>query len=227
MPRNARCVKVGLPYHVTQRGTNRQRVFFSASDRRTYLDLMMSNLEDAEVRVFSWCLMTNHVHFVVVPEREDSMEVLFRRVHGRYAQSLNARRGRSGHLWQNRYYSCALSETHMWRALAYVEQNPVRAGLVGRAEEYEWSSARAHVTGEAGRFKGLDWSVWREAGGLEGWRELIERKGDTREEMLLRRCTYAGRPYGEEEFVKGLEEEFRRSWRRWGFEKKGAEGSKK
>jgi putative transposase len=221
MPRNARCVKPGLAYHVTQRGSNRQRVFGTTTDRMTYLDLVMENLEDTETRVFGWCMMTNHVHWVVVPEREDSMEVLFRRVHGRYAQYYNARRRRSGHLWQNRYFSCALSETHLWRALAYVERNPVRAGMVGRAEEYEWSSARAHVTGEEGkRFVGLDWGVWEEAGGARGWAELIEDQGDMRDEMLLRKCTYAGRPYGEESFVSALEEEFGRSWRRWGFEKK-------
>jgi len=179
-------------------------VFGSIADRLTYLDLVMGNLQDAQIRVFGWCLMTNHVHWVVVPEREDSMEVLFRRVHGRYAQYYNARRRRSGHLWQDRFFSCPLSETHMWRALAYVERNPVRAGLVGRAEEYEWSSAPGHVTGEAG--------------GAAGWAELIQNQWDPREEMLLRKCTYAGRPYGEEEFVKGLEEEFGRSWRRWGFE---------
>lgn len=153
---------------MTQRGTNGQQVFGSVTDRKTYLSLVGDNLEEAKIRVFGWCLMTNHVHFVVVPEREDSMEVLFRRVHGRYAQYYNARRRRRGYLWQNRYFSCALSETHMWRALAYVERNPVRAAMVGRAEEYEWSSAAAHVTGEAGRFARLDWGVWEDAGGSRG-----------------------------------------------------------
>lgn len=224
MPRNARCVKAGLPYHVTQRGSNRQPVFGSIADRLTYLDLVMGNLQDAQIRVFGWCLMTNHVHWVVVPEQEDSLEVLFRRVHGRYAQYYNARRRRSGHLWQSRFFSCPLSESHMWRALAYVERNPVRAGLVGGAAEYEWSSAQAHVTGEAGRFEGLDWSVWEEAGGAKGWEELIQNQWDPRDERLLRKCTYAGRPYGEEEFVRALEEEFGRSWRRWGFEKKRTAG---
>jgi putative transposase len=114
-----------------------------------------------------------------------------------------------------------LSATHLWRALAYVERNPVRAGMAGRAEEYEWSSARAHVTGEEGkRFVGLAWGGWEEAGGARGWAQLIQEQGDMRDEMLLRKCTYAGRPYGEESFVSALEEEFGRSWRRWGFEKK-------
>jgi putative transposase len=97
MPRNARCVVPGLPYHVTQRGTNRQRVFFCASDFKTYLSLVREQLADTETRVLAYCLMTNHVHLVVVPERADSLAILFRRVHGRYAQYLNTRRRRTGH----------------------------------------------------------------------------------------------------------------------------------
>jgi len=89
-----------------------------------------------------------------------------RRVHGRYAQYLNARRLRSGHLWQNRFYSCALDDRHVWTALRYVEMNPVRARIVPRAVEYPWSSAAAHVSGldSAGV---LDLIFWRESGGVE------------------------------------------------------------
>jgi putative transposase len=98
-----------MAYHVTQRGTNHQRVFFSASDRAAYLRLLQRNLAPAETRVLAWCLMTNHVHLVLVPGREDSLEILLRRLHGRYAQMVNVRRLRSGHLWQNRFFSCPLS----------------------------------------------------------------------------------------------------------------------
>ena len=130
MPRNARVVWPGLPYHVTQRGTNGQTVFYSVADRKTYLYLLRANLEDCNVRILAFCLMSNHVHWIIVPGTEDSLARLFRRVHGRYAQYLNARRQRNGHLWQNRFYSCPLGETHLWTALRYVELNPVRAGLV-------------------------------------------------------------------------------------------------
>ena len=73
MPRNARVVAPGLPYHVTQRGTNRQRVFFTQADRSLYLRLIRENLEEAGVRILAYCLMTNHVHFVLVPDRDDSL----------------------------------------------------------------------------------------------------------------------------------------------------------
>jgi putative transposase len=69
MPRNARVVAAGLPYHITQRGTNRARVFFTRGDRALYLRLIRENQEAAGVRILAYCLMTNHVHFIVVPER--------------------------------------------------------------------------------------------------------------------------------------------------------------
>jgi putative transposase len=219
MPRNQRCVLPGQAYHITQRGTNRQRVFFTDSDRSTYLRLMAHNLEDAGGRILAWCLMTNHVHFVAVAEREDSLSVLLRRVHGRYAQMLNARRLRSGHLWQNRFYSCALSASHLRRALAYVEGNPVRAGLVERAELYRWSSAAVHLGLVKDRYQLLNQEFWAEQGGASGWAELLATPQEAQEARRLRRCTFAGRPYGEDAYVALFEKHFQRAWRKWGTEK--------
>jgi putative transposase len=218
MPRNARCVVPELAYHVTQRGTNRQRVFFSAADRATYLRLLQQNLEPTETRVLAWCLMTNHVHLVLVPGREDSLEVLLRRLHGRYAQMVNARRLRSGHLWQNRFFSCPLSTTHLRRVFAYVERNPVRAGLVAEAGQYQWSSAPIHLGLVRDRLQLADVEAWRQQGGAEAWRSLLAAPEEASSVRLLRRCTYAGRPFGDGAFVDSLEARFRRKWRRWGFE---------
>jgi len=134
--------------------------------------------------------------------------VLLRRVHGRYAQMVNANRLRSGHLWQNRYFSCPLSEGHRRRVLAYVERNPVRAGLVAQAEQYEWSSA-AHLS---------DPEFWREQGGVNTWSNLLMTPDDVITLRLLRRCTYAGRPFRGDPFVASLEGRFQRHWRRWGLE---------
>ncbi|HUA84340.1 MAG TPA: transposase [Bryobacteraceae bacterium] len=138
----------GIAYHVTQRGTDRQQVFFGIADRKLYLQLIRQNLAGAGVRILAYCLMTNHVHFIVVPEREDSLAVLFGRAQGGYSQALNIRRGRCGHLWQARFHSCPLSPAHLEIGLRYVEANPCRAGMVERPEQYRWSSAAAHLWGE-------------------------------------------------------------------------------
>ena len=219
MPRNARCVAPGIPYHVTQRGTNGQRIFFADIDHKAYLQLLAATREEACVRILAWCLMTNHVHLVVIPEAADSLATLLRRVHGRYAQMLNARRSRTGHLFQNRYFSCPLEKTHLWRALAYVERNPVRAGMVERPEQYRWSSAAIHVGLEKDRLGLLDLDFWKESGGAESWQQLLMTPEELSELRLLRRCTYAGRPFGSEDFVVEMEARFQRRWRRWSFEK--------
>jgi putative transposase len=196
--------------HVTQRGVDRQETFSSDADRETYLSLIRQNLEDAGVALLAWCLMTNHAHLIAVPGREDSLSVLLRRVHGRYAQYYNARYGRSGHLWQNRYFACCLGPGHLWAALAYVEMNPVRAGLAERPGDYRWSSAGAHLgTRDAGGLIDLEW--WRRESDGVDWGGALSGP-DPEQSASLRRCTYAGRPFGDEAFVKGLAEQFGRHW---------------
>jgi putative transposase len=211
MPRRNRCVLPELPCHITQRGVDRREVFSTDQDRTTYLRLLQENLGDAAVRILGYCLMTNHVHLIAVPEREDSLSILFRRVHGRYAQYYNARAGRSGHLWQNRFFACMLGPSHLWAALAYVERNPVRAGMVEHAAEYPWSSAAAHLGYEdQSRILDLDW--WRREG-PKNWKDLLE-DSQEQQDANLRSCTYAGKPFGEESFVSEMAERFGRYWNR-------------
>jgi putative transposase len=216
MPRNARVVAPGFPYHITQRGSNRQPVFFSQSDRKLYLRLLRENLSDAGVRILAYCLMTNHVHLIAVPAREDSLAILFSRAHGRYSQALNIRRGRSGHLWQARYHSCPIEGAHLWMAIRYVEENPCRAGLVARAEDYRWSSAAVHLRGQTDTTGILDTRFWTDAGGIATWQELHGQSLLAEDVYRLRKSTYAGRPFGTEEFLKEMEDRFQRKWsRRW------------
>lgn len=132
---------------------------------------------------------------------------------------VNARHLRSGHLWQNRFYGCALSPTHLWRALAYVENNPVRAALSERPEQYKWSSAAVHLGLTKDRYSRLDSDFWTEHGGAAAWTELLATPEQALEMRLLRRCTYAGRPFGDDAYVALFEECFQRNWRKWGYEK--------
>ena len=88
--------------------------------------------------------MDNHVHHVVVPVREDSLHRTIKSAHGDYTTYLNRKYGWVGHAWQGRFDSFPMDESHCWNAIRYVERNPVRAGMVARAEDYLWSSAAAH-----------------------------------------------------------------------------------
>src|SRR5688572_11533990 len=145
MPRIARLVVPDIPHHVTQRGNRRQRVFFSAGDGRLYLRLLREWCEKAGTRVWAWCLMPNHVHLILVPAHEDGLRATLAPTHTRYAVELNRRQGGCGHLWQGRFASVPMDESHLHACLRYVELNPVRAGLVERPEAWPWSSARAHL----------------------------------------------------------------------------------
>ncbi|MBI4559227.1 MAG: transposase, partial [Candidatus Hydrogenedentes bacterium] len=136
MSRVARIVVPGVYHHITQRGNNGQDVFFVDDDRRVYLALLREQARRFEFRVEGYCLMSNHVHVVGVPEREESLAKAIGRTHFLYTQYVNRRHGRGGHLWQNRFFSCPMDEDYAWHGLAYVELNPVRAGRVRKA--WEW-----------------------------------------------------------------------------------------
>ncbi len=143
------------------------------------------------------------------------------RVNGRYAQYLNAGRRRTGHLWQNRYFSCPVAAEKEEIVLRYTEWNPVRAAMVDRPEEYKWSSAAAHLIGPgAERIPLLDWTYWSSLGGGEEWKRRLEMTEDVRDVQRLRRATYAGSPLGSEGFVAEIEERFGRQWRKPGRPKK-------
>jgi putative transposase len=194
MPRIARITIPGVAHHVTQRGNNRQRVFRDDTDRRWYLQLLAEETQDHGLTVLAYCLMDNHVHLVAVPEREDSLALGLGRTHFRFTQIANRRRRGSGHLWQNRFFSCPVEGDHFWRALRYVERNPVRAGLVRRAWDYPWSSAAAHCGRGEDKSGLLDLAAWAQRTRRRDWRaELTWR--EVREEMeTLRRHTQTGRP---------------------------------
>lgn len=145
MPRRARLVVPGIPHHVTQRGNRRQPTFFAEADYALYLRLLREGCAKAGTRIWAWCLMPNHVHLILVPEREDGLRAALGEAHRRYTSHVNLREGWRGHLWQSRFASFPMDEEWLIACARYVELNPVRAGLAARPEEWRWSSARAHL----------------------------------------------------------------------------------
>jgi putative transposase len=194
MPRVARIVLPGWPHHLTQRGNNQQDVFFVDDDRRAYLAFLKERCSEAGVAILGYCLMTNHVHLIAVPSRAAALATAVGRTHFAYTQYVNRRHGRSGHLWQNRFYSCPLAEPQTWSALRYVERNPVRAGLTRAAWRYPWSSAAGHV-GESPDTSGLlDLDDWAATWKPERWRALLREPLEAGETERLRRHLRTGRP---------------------------------
>jgi putative transposase len=200
VPRISRVVVPGLAHHVTQRGNNRQDVFLTDADRVAYLQVLKHQAVRCRLEVLGYCLMTNHIHLVVVPQNEASLAQAIGRTHFTYAQRFNTDHGRSGHLWQGRFYSCAMESGHELAALRYVEQNPVRAGLVGEAWRYPWSSAAAH-TGRADPSGMLDLKSWQRLSNGLDWREFLLERAPDEESSNLRRHTMTGRPLGSDRFL--------------------------
>lgn len=204
MPRMARAVLAGVPHHVTQRGVNRQAVFLTDCDRRVYFELVLEGTQQFGVGLLGYCLMTNHVHWIVVPSGSESLTKAFAQAHGRYAHYANALLRRSGHFWQSRFFSCALEAAHLWAALRYVERNPVRAGLVEIADQWTWSSAAVH-TGRADRPDWLDLAGWSSRFTQADWQKYLGAAELAEAERLLRIHTYSGRPLGSQAFVEAAE----------------------
>ncbi|HYR84131.1 MAG TPA: transposase [Terriglobia bacterium] len=199
----ARAVLPGVPHHITQRGSRRSDVFLDEVDRHNYLHIFRESCRQFGLRIWAYCLMTNHVHFVAVPEREDSLWRTFQRTHGMFASRFNIKYGFSGHLWQARPFSCALDETHLWAAIRYVELNPVRARIVVCAEDYPWSSASAHCGLEMNPW--LD-SDWLPANRIANWRQWLMEGNGSELDQRIRDRTFTGRPCGDDPFVRRVEE---------------------
>jgi putative transposase len=204
MPRNARVVIPGVAHHVTQRGNNRQDVFFVDADREMFLQYLREAAQRSALRIEGYCLMTNHVHLVVTPEQEDSLATALKRVNQLYAQYVNRLHGRSGHVWQDRFFSCPLDQEHLGRVLLYVERNPVRARLCREAWQWRWSSAGAHC-GEHDLSGLLEMASWEREVGTAKWRRMLARPDDDRLVNSLRLSTSRGRPLGSDRFIAKLE----------------------
>lgn len=149
MPRTARLVVPGLAHHVLQRGNRQQSLFDTDDDRRAYLNILAAALDCASTRCLAWCLMSNHVHLILVPADLDGLRAPLASAHTTYAQRVNRAHSLSGHLFQGRFASYPMDDAHMMVAARYIENNPVAAGMVARAEDWPWSSARAHISGRS------------------------------------------------------------------------------
>lgn len=203
MARLARVVAVGVAHHITQRGVDRQAVFTTDKCRSVYLALLKEHATRSHLRILGYCLMTNHVHVLAVPDRAEALAATFRYAHGRFAQYANARQCRSGHFWQNRFYSCPVEESAIGTVLAYVELNPVRAGLVAAADTFEWSSAGVHMGKRRDSSGVLDMNWWGSQWTQAEWSAVLASAES--EPGPIRRATYTGRPLGSADFVADLE----------------------
>ena len=202
MARMARIVVPGFPHHVTQRGNRRMQTFCGEDDYRRYVALMAEWCRNCGVAVWAYCLMPNHVHLVLVPEKAEELHRAVGEAHRRYTLRVNSRQEWQGHLWQGRFASFVMDDAHLLAAVRYVELNPVRAGLVERPGDYPWSSAAAHLSG---RDDGLVQAAPM-LGMVDDWASYLALDVDEAEMAALRRHERTGRPLGDAGFMARLEQ---------------------
>jgi putative transposase len=141
MARLPRLTIPGYPHHVIQRGNNRQAIFASAADHEALLALLAENAARFEVAIHAYVLMSNHFHLLATPESADGLPQMMQAVGRRYVRYFNDSQGRSGTLWEGRYKSTLIqTERYLLACMAYIDLNPVRAGMVAEARDYPWSS---------------------------------------------------------------------------------------
>jgi len=202
MARLARSTIIGYPHQVTQRGNYEQTVFEEDADFRRYLSWLRECSDRYSIEIWAYCLMPNHVHFVCIPKTDGALAHGFNTLHMKYAQYFHGKKGVTGHLWRGRFLSCMLDDQSVFEEVRFIENNPVRARLVERAEDYPWSSARHHVLGESDPVI-MNGSFLN--GEIKDWRAYLAERGDT---PILTRTWHnlkTGRPAGDEGFVHALE----------------------
>lgn len=150
MPRRARLAVAGIPWHIIQRGNNRTACFYCTDDYHRYLRDLAEQATKFGCHIHAYCLMTNHVHLLITPERQDSVGLMMKHLGQRYVQYINRTYRRTGTLWEGRFRSClAQSEHYVMACYRYIELNPVRAGMVEHPADYPWSSYRSNGQGLA------------------------------------------------------------------------------
>ena len=210
MPRSARIIVPNIPHHIVQRGHNRSSVFAEPADFRYYLQTLRTWKNNLGVKVYSYCLMTNHVHLILEPPDDGGVVgELMRRLAGRQTRYVNKLEGRTGSLWDGRYKASPIqTDRYLLACSAYVELNPVRARIAATTEDYPWSSIHRKI--EATHTGWLDVDPCFEALGANHrerarcYAEFISAGISAEEEELIRQAVNRNQLTGDDKFIREI-----------------------
>ena len=211
MARLPRLVLPGAPHHVIQRGNNREAIVRSDADRRAWRDILSEVLEIHGVSLQAYVLMDNHFHLLLTPPDAQALSGLMQSLGRRYVGAHNAIHGRSGTLWEGRF-KCSPVETegYFMACMRYIELNPVRAGMVARAEDFAWSSAAHHLGMRADRLVSEHPLFWQLGNTpferQRRWRDLLEAGMPEREAVEITEAALKGWALGSDAFLATQQE---------------------
>ena len=210
MARLSRLTLPGHPHHVIQRGNNRQAIFASTADYQTMLDLLDENARKFNVAIHAYVLMGNHFHLLATPQTADGLPQMMQALGRRYVRYFNDSQKRTGTLWEGRYKSTLIqTERYLLACMAYIDLNPVRAGMVMQARDYPWSSHAHYVGLRIDKLLTPHALVWdlgntpfaREA----AYADLVQAGVSARQQQALTDSALRGWALGEPEFVENLQ----------------------
>ncbi|MCP4652902.1 MAG: transposase [Candidatus Omnitrophica bacterium] len=207
MSRIARLVAVDYPHHIIQRGNNRRNVFLSDDDRQHYLRLLAKYSEECACKVKAFCLMSNHVHLLLVPTDKTALAKAMQKISLSYTQYVNRKYKRTGRLWECRFHSSIVDDDiYLLSVCRYIEKNPTRAGVAKRAESYRWSSVRVNTNTTSREYKFLD-PIWRDYNiDCQQYKSFLEEDAAAYsiKNKNITQYTYTGKPLGSKDFIKKL-----------------------
>ncbi|MDQ6880804.1 MAG: transposase [Pseudomonadota bacterium] len=210
MARLPRLTVPGYPHHLIQRGNNRQPIFAAHDDYELLLSLLAQNARKFDVALHGYVLMTNHFHLLATPSTVDGIPLLMQAVGRSYVRSFNQQQGRSGTLWEGRYRSTLIeADRYFLACMAYIDLNPVRAGLVAAPRDYPWSS-HAHYVGLRGDPMITSHAVYWELGNTPfareiAYAEMVAAGLTIQQQQVLTASMHSGWPLGELDFVMDLQ----------------------
>ena len=210
MARLPRLTLAGYPHHIILRGNNRQAIFMDSADFQRTLALLQVNALEQQVQIHAYVLMSNHLHLLLTPLQNDSLPKMMQAVGRAYVLYFNKRHGRSGTLWEGRYRSALIqTERYFLACMAYIDLNPVRAGMVAQAADYPWSS-HGHYIGRQNEAWLTPHPMYWEMGNTPFAREaayveMVHAGIQADQQRALTDATLSGWALGDPKFIAGLE----------------------
>ena len=212
MARLPRLTLAGYPHHIILRGNNRQAIFMDSADFQRMLALLQANAQDQQVQIHAYVLMSNHLHLLLTPLQNDSLPKMMQAVGRSYVLYFNKRHGRSGTLWEGRYRSALIqTERYFLACMAYIDLNPVRAGMVAQAADYLWSS-HGHYIGRQNEAWLSPHPLYWDMGNTPCAREaayaaMVQAGVNQEQQQALTSSALSGWALGEKSFVQGLQKQ--------------------
>jgi putative transposase len=200
----------GYPHHIIQRGNNRQAIFTSTADYQTLLRLLDENARKFDVAIHAYVLMGNHFHLLAAPQTADGLPQMMQAVGRRYVRYFNDIHQRSGTLWEGRYRSTLIqAERYLLACMAYIDLNPVRAGLVAHPRDYPWSSYGHYVGQRIDKVvtpHALVWALGNTPFAREAaYAELVQSGINLVQQTALTDSALSGWALGDPDFVADLQ----------------------